>query len=67
MDLAKFNLNALFGRFGGRKFLAIIGLATMYWAGYAVPKELAYMVGVYVFGQSIADGWSGGKTSSVSK
>jgi len=65
-------LNIL-ARLGGRKFLlALFGalaIALHSWLGIEEESVLALggVIAAYVFGQGIADGFSGGATSSVAK
>ena len=65
-------LNIL-GKLGGRKFLvALFGtlaIALHAWLGLDEQSILAVggIVAAYVFGQGVADGFSGGATSSVAK
>jgi hypothetical protein len=63
----------ILGKLGGRKFLVAlfgalaIGLHS--WLGIDESSVIALggVVAAYVFGQGIADGFSGGLTSSVGK
>ena len=66
MDLGKFDLKKVFGAFGGRKFVALVGVALMHFGGYTVPMEMWGAVGAYVLGQGLSDGLSKGKTSTSS-
>ena len=65
-------LNIL-GKLGGRKFLAALfgalAIALHSWLGLDEQSVLALggIVAAYVFGQGVADGFSGGATSSVAK
>jgi len=66
-------LTNLLGKLGGRKFLvAIFGalaIALNSWLGISPDAVVALggIVAAYVFGQGIADGFSGGATSSVAQ
>ncbi len=63
----------ILGRLGGRKFLvAVFGalaVALHGWLGIDPDSVLALggIVAAYVFGQGVADGFSGGSTSTVAK
>jgi len=63
----------LLARLGGRKFLlALFGalaIALHSWLGIEQESVLALggVIAAYVFGQGIADGFSGGATSSVAR
>jgi hypothetical protein len=65
-------LNVL-GKLGGRKFLvAVFGAVAIglnSWLGISEDAVLALggIVAAYVFGQGVADGFSGGMTSSVGR
>ena len=65
-------LNVL-GKLGGRKFLvAVFGALAIGlngWLGISEQAVLALggIVAAYVFGQGVADGFSGGATSTVAK
>ncbi|HYG77806.1 MAG TPA: hypothetical protein VEK08_22560 [Planctomycetota bacterium] len=61
----------ILGKLGGRKFLvAVFGalaIALHSWLGIDPEATLALggVVAAYVFGQGVADGFSGGATSTV--
>ncbi|HYF49500.1 MAG TPA: hypothetical protein VEJ63_08845 [Planctomycetota bacterium] len=63
----------ILAKLGGRKFLlALFGafaIALHSWLGIDQDSVLALggVIAAYVFGQGIADGFSGGATSSVAK
>jgi hypothetical protein len=63
----------ILGTLGGRKFLvAVFGalaIALHSWLGISEDAVLALggIVAAYVFGQGIADGFSGGSTSTVAR
>jgi len=65
-------LNVL-GRLGGRKFLvAVFGalaIGLQSWLGVDPEATLALggVIAAYVFGQGVADGFSGGSTSTVAR
>ena len=62
---------AILGKLGGRKFLmavfGVIAIALHSWLGISMEAVLTIggVVAAYVFGQGVADGFSGGSTSSV--
>jgi hypothetical protein len=64
---------SILARLGGRKFLvAVFGalaIALHNWLGIDPDSVLALggVVAAYVFGQGVADGFSGGATSSVAR
>ncbi|HEY3323166.1 MAG TPA: hypothetical protein VGP72_22120 [Planctomycetota bacterium] len=64
---------SILGKLGGRKFLmAVFGAVAIglhSWLGLEEASILALggVVAAYVFGQGVADGFSGGATSTVAK
>jgi len=68
-------MNTIIGKLGGKKFIvALLGLIAVVVAaltGYEIAPEtlqtVAAIVSSYLIGQGVADGFSGGKTSSVAK
>jgi hypothetical protein len=65
-------LNIL-GKLGGRKFLValfgVVAIGLHSWLGIDEQSVLAVggIVAAYVFGQGVADGFSGGATSTVAR
>jgi hypothetical protein len=65
------DMNAVIGKLGGKKFLVTLGGAAVLilhnWLGLSTQSatEIVGLLMTYVVGQSVADGWSGGATSSV--
>ncbi len=66
-------MNVIIGRLGGKKFIvALFGLVAVVVAAISgidiKPYENAFMsvIASFLVGQGVADGLSGGKTSSVS-
>ncbi len=66
------DFNGVIGKLGGKKLLAaLVGVLVVIlhsWLGLSpeAAKEIAGLLMTYIIGQSVADGWSGGATSSVS-
>lgn len=63
----------ILGKLGGRKFLialfGAIAIGLHNWLGISEDAVLALggVVAAYVFGQGVADGFSGGATSTVAR
>lgn len=65
------DMNTLIGKLGGKKFLITLGGAAVIllhnYLGMStqMASEVVGLLMAYIVGQSVADGWSGGATSSV--
>lgn len=59
------------GKFGGKKFLAMIGsiIVILVHKWFGIPEQvlvhIEHIVIAYLIGQGVADGWTNGKTSHV--
>jgi hypothetical protein len=65
------DLNGIIGKLGGKKLMAAIAgvlvVLLQSWLGFSpeTAKEIVGLLMTYIIGQSVADGWSKGKTSST--